>query len=102
MLGSLKRMAKLTLEEKRLKSLKLQLFGKEHSIKPVTPKTSGKSHFDLKPQDMVKHASVRDDALNMSYIKGDLLKILALVSLVMSFQLILYFANLNNLISLKF
>ena len=80
-------MAKLTLEEKRLQTLRNQLMGK-----PASP---GRSHSSAKNQEPVKvssfsQTSTHTQAMEINYLKVDLFKVLILTLLALGIQLSLF------------
>lgn len=105
-------MATLTLEEKRLKQLKQQLFGKEQPIareipnakRPASPPWRGEqitNNFQItkKTQDL-KQTSPQTALIDPISLKRDLSKIIILSFLAISIQLTLFFAIQNGLIRL--
>ena len=102
MLGSseFKLMSKVTLEEKRLKALKQQLFGKETqqiSVKESSIQTSRiesiRSEVQVSPQNNMDTSFL---------LKNDLIKVLAFSSIALGIQLFLYFGSKSNLIKIPF
>lgn len=91
-------MSKLTLEEKRLKALKEQLFGKERILPVKTQVSAHTSPIKLAKNPPSSLLSIQE----VSYLKKDLIKVLFLSTLALALQLILYFSLQNNLISFKF
>jgi len=85
-------MATVTLEEKRLKALKQQLFGKSDS-------TSFK--FDPKSATSIQGSAAHSTStttLESVNLKSDLMKIIILSFLAMAIQLSLFFAHQHGLI----
>jgi hypothetical protein len=85
-------MATVTLEEKRLKALKQQLFGKSDST-PMTGK-------DLKEAMHPRQSSPVTTTLETVNLKSDLFKIAILSILALGIQFSLFLANRNGLIKL--
>lgn len=85
-------MATVSLEEKRLKALKQQLFGKADSTQ-----MTGK---DLKETMHPRQASAATATLETVTLKSDLLKIAILSILALGIQFSLFLANRNGLIKL--
>lgn len=98
-------MSKLTLQQKRLIALKRQLYGSE---KPRMQQ-SGKQSESISSHSQNSFAKIASSTPvyatqfeDISYLKKGLVKILLLSSLAITIELILYFANQNHLINLKF
>ena len=87
-------MATVSLEEKRLKALKQQLFGKSIS----TPsKVTGRQFKDAMNSHQATVAAVTLESVNL---KSDLMKIIILSFFAIAIQFSLFFANQNGLIKL--
>lgn len=88
-------MATMTLEEKRLKQLKQQLFGKEQSFQVTTSKN------DRTPPGSVSQLPpTQTTVMNITSLRSDFIKITILSLLALSIQFLLFFANKNGLIKL--
>lgn len=88
-------MAKIRVDEKRLESLRRQLYGKQNFELPKKY-TATKVASDDTPTPKVQVATQ-----DLGYLKRDLTKILILSGFAIGFQLILYFLSLKNLINLN-
>lgn len=91
-LGSKTSMASVTIEEKRLKALKQQLFGKEQPV------------FDSKTKVTVSDLNIASSKtpITTAYtplaLKSDLLKIVSFSAIALLIQFALFFASRNGLI----
>lgn len=90
-------MPKLTLEEKRLQTLKRQLFGKETHEYRARQNPLGLTPTIKLPPFAISPVPAQPET---SYLKSDLLRILILASLLLGAQLLLYLSSLRNLINL--
>ncbi len=90
-------MSKLTLEEKRLKILRNQLFGKE----PLTTEKV-KVVPQVKAINQITNSANLTSNKESTYLRNDLLRIFLLTTLALSLEFILYFSLQNRLISFKF
>ena len=93
-------MPKHTLEEKRLQTLRQQLYGKEEpkqtSLKSAPKKISYTSAARLNPTATVT------SAFTTPYLKQDLLKVTVLTLIAIGSQLLLYFLLRNQMLKLNF
>lgn len=88
-------MAKIRVDEKRLESLRRQLYGKE---KISLPQKYTATKVALEGTATPK---VQVTTHDLGYLKNDLTKIFILSAFAIGFQLILYFLSLKNLINLN-
>ncbi len=91
-LGSKTSMASVTIEEKRLKALKQQLFGKEQ---PVFDNKAKVTVSDLNITSTKAPVMIAHSALTL---KSDLLKIVTFSAIALLIQFALFFAGKNGLI----
>lgn len=96
-LGSKTDMATMTLEEKRLKQLKQQLFGKEQ---PLTQKVTLKELKSIASFKSSAKPSPQTAVIDSISLKSDLMKITLLSALAILIQFSLYFAIQNGLLRL--
>ena len=90
-------MASVTLEEKRLKQLKQQLFGKEQ---PVTINLSKEANNQANLSLHSKHSVAAQTALIIpTSLKTDLVKIVLFSTIAITIQFLLFFAHKQGLIS---
>jgi len=92
-------MPKLTLEQKRLEALRRQLSGRSHPIASDSkPSSNRSSSFKFEPtaEKSVSYSASTD----ISYLRGDLLKVLVLSVLAIGVQLFLYSLSTHNVINL--
>lgn len=102
-LGSKTDMASVTLEEKRLKQLKQQLFGKEQPLASQAPKSKLQITTNLqttKDSQISKYPASQTALLDPISIKRDLIKIVTFSFIALCFQLSLFFAAKQGLINL--
>lgn len=97
-LGSITYMAKLTLEEKRLQNLRMQLFGKERPAATKSVKQS--STENSSPKIEVKSYSAPVHTVEAAFLKQDLIKVAALSGAAIGIQFLLYFLSLRGIIHL--
>lgn len=95
-------MPKLTIQERRIQSLRQQLQGKQISFSSSESKKNDisrdKVSFSLPSiESSTSHSSIKDTV----YLKNDLLKIMLLSFLAIGAQIILLVASNNNLINLS-
>lgn len=90
-LGSKTDMTSVTLEEKRLKQLKQQLFGKEPSTVSYTS--------NPRPSAAKSTSKIESSAASLD-LRSDIMKITILSLLALAIQFSLFFANLQGLIRL--
>lgn len=86
-----KQLLSYKVEEKKLKVLTQQLFGKTQHPQPH-PTSTSTHHFQLS-----YHTFSTED---IKYLKTDLFKILLLSSTIIAFQLLLYYLQQNHLITI--
>lgn len=101
MLGSseFKVMSKVTLEEKRLKALKQQLFGKDTNQVSLKESRRHISQIEyIKPEISVRPQSNEDTI----FLKNDLIKVFAFSAIALGVQLFLYFGSRSNLLKIPF
>lgn len=121
-LGSMTSMASITLEEKRLKQLKQQLFGKEQPLSSQLPKPKIPAENPLRRINEASEARQRrrlstnlqtikvspnskqppysTDLADPISLKSDITKIIIFSFLALTVQLVLFFATKQGLISL--
>ena len=97
MLGSKTSMASVTIEEKRLRQLKQQLFGKEQPLGKEAPAHKIQSAPD---SPAVKQVHAQTVSIDSTLLKKDFTKIISFSILALAIQLALFFANRHGLISL--
>lgn len=108
MLGSIEAnyyrfMAKLTLEQKRLESLRRQLYGKtqaKQDHKEIKPQTKPAINFNSMVQ-VTKESQKNTDSDQIS-LRFDLTRIFIFSMLAIALQVILFLAIKNNLINFSF
>jgi hypothetical protein len=97
-------MAKLTLEEKRLQQIRMQLFGKERQIQ-----TKGKasSYKQINIGEVSKTPTTSPSTINPNnlgearFLKQDITKVIVLSSIALGGQFLLYFLSLQGVINLN-
>ena len=89
-------MASVNLEEKKLKLLKQQLFGKEHPAYSVPSNLKSIKNLNAARQE-THSAAVAVDSISM---KRDLMKIVIFSSIALAIQLSLFFASKQGLLKL--
>lgn len=89
-------MTSVTLEEKRLRQLKQQLFGKEQPLPSQTPRYKLPNKSQL--EDSKPHQT--PTTLESINLRPDLTRIVILSAVAIAIQLSLFFADQNNLIQL--
>ncbi len=99
-------MAKLTLEERRIQTLRQQLLGKHRLVIPTQktkddPKTTTKSNTFNLSESLDKPSTGTGTTTSATYLKNDLFKILLLSSIAIGAQILLLYAANNNLINLS-
>lgn len=97
MLGSKTSMASVTIEEKRLRQLKQQLFGKEQPLGKEAP--AHKTH-SVPDHASAKPIHAQTISFDSTSLKKDFTKIISFSILALAIQLALFFANRHGLISL--
>ncbi len=90
-------MPRLTLQEKRLETLKRQLSGRMVETK-VYSRPNEPNHVQHAATTTFSHQAVEDT----SYLQRDLLKIAALTTGALVIQFLLFFASRNHLLNLHF
>lgn len=91
-------MPNLTLDQKRLEQLRIQIYGKNTPLKSKAANLNSSS-FKFEPnsshQTEVKNENAK---IELSYLKKDLLKIFILSTLVITFQTALFISLKNNVL----
>ncbi len=93
-------MSKLTLEEKRLQQIRMQLFGKERpnpKAKVVVSSTATDKKAPSKATSSVSHAHASEAV----FLNQDLIKVLILSFLMIGSQLVLYYLSSQGIINLN-
>ena len=93
-------MSKLTLEEKRLQQLRMQLFGKERKITKVIKPSSGpasKMPLESKPTTSLLQGNQTHEA---KFLKQDISKVMILSLLAVGSQIVLYYLSTQGIIRL--
>ncbi len=96
-------MAKLTLEERRLQTLRAQLQGKPHAIhrSDIKPARNRSDEARVSIPTSPEYPSLGNETgalTNDLYLKKDLLRILILSTLAIALQICLYFLKLNHVL----
>ncbi len=94
-------MAKLTLEEKRLQQIRMQLFGKERQIQ-IKGKTSNYKQTSI--EEVSKTPTITQSTNNLGearFLKQDITKVIVLSSIAVSAQFLLYYLSLQGVINLN-
>ncbi|KKR80152.1 MAG: hypothetical protein UU73_C0001G0319 [Candidatus Daviesbacteria bacterium GW2011_GWA1_41_61] len=86
---------KLTDTEKKLQSLRAQLYGKDKDLTPTSPSKTNSFSFKSSPEEAAPGTKTTADT---GYLRHDLLKILLLASLMIGAQVALYFSLKSNFI----
>lgn len=96
-------MAQVQLDEKRLKTIRAQLYGKEVKVKKnfndSKSSTEKVTHFD-RPETPAFRTPADPVSSTAMFLKTDLLRIIILSTLAIGTQLFLYFAIRNGFLSL--
>ncbi len=88
-------MGKITLEERKLQTLYRQLYGNLSSTKAVVQEP-------VKLKQTITNLKTNHSALDLSYLKRDLQRILILTLFALTIQLLLYLGAKNGFLSLNF
>ncbi len=97
-------MAKLTLQERRIETLRQQLKGKTLVIPTRENRSQQVDYsktFTLESSPM-RENSHETAAVSATYLRNDLLKIVTLTALAIGTQVALFFASKNNLVNLSY
>lgn len=97
-------MSKLTLEEKRLQQLRMQLFGKERQA-PKTGQTSSQEQTNIKKATTTPVvSSIFQNSSNLGearFLKQDITKVFVLSSIAVGGQFLLYYLSLQGIVNLN-
>lgn len=102
-------MPKVTLEEKRLETLRRQLYGKaqksdvgNQKSEVKTQQPTNDNQYSMSNPPPVTLQSPTQSLVDSNYLRKDLTKIFYLSSLALGTQLLLYFLTKNHLVNLHF
>ena len=93
-------MAKLTLEEKRLEKIRMQLFGKEQNTSAKKASVFVKKNSDTNQSAPLKTHVSSTHFVESGFMKKDLMKVAVLSLIAIGGQFLLYYLSLQGIINL--
>jgi hypothetical protein len=94
-------MAKLTLEEKRLEKIRMQLFGKERPSSEKKTATFIKKTSEIVDAPPVKNYISSTHSIDSRFMQRDLMKVAVLSFVAIGGQFLLYYLSLQGIINLN-
>lgn len=94
-------MAKLTLEEKKLEKIRLQLFGKEQTVSAKKASPFVKQNATINESTPIKSHASSAHSVESGFMKKDLMKVAVLSLVAIGGQFLLYYLSLQGIINLN-